>query len=52
MDDRMEKQPAENQLDAARGIPIKPDGDGNKQVSSADSSEAERLDDRIRKAGI
>ena len=52
MDERMEKQSTEHQVDAARGVPLDQNSSEDKNVNSADSSETERLDERIRKAGI
>lgn len=48
----MDKQPTENKVDAARGVPQEQDSSDDKLVSSGETNETERLDDRIRKAGI
>ena len=48
----MEKQSTEHQVDAARGVPLKQNSSEEKQANSADSNNTERLDERIRKAGI
>ena len=52
MDERMEKQSAEHQVDAARGVPQERASSEEKQANRAEVSETERLDERIRKAGI
>ena len=52
MDEPMEKQSTEHQIDAARGVPLEQGSGKEKQANNTDSSESERLDERIRKAGI
>ena len=53
MDDRIEKQTDENRIEAGRGVPLEQASSDQKIVSSEVNSESnERLDDRIRKAGI
>lgn len=52
MDERMEKQVDEHRIDAGRGVPLKQDSSEESHVSEVSSDTKERLDDRIRKAGI
>ena len=52
MDERMDKQSSEHQVDAARGVPLEKSTTEEKQGNSVEVSETERLDERIRKAGI
>lgn len=52
MDEQMEKQADEHQIDAGRGVPLKQNSSEENHVSEVSSDNKERLDDRIRKAGI
>ena len=54
MDEQIEidKLPSEHKVDAARGVPSEHTPRQEKKITSDEVDEHERLDDRIRKAGI
>ena len=53
MDDRIKEQADENRIDAGRGVPLDQASSDEKGASNElNSKNDERLDERIRKAGI
>ena len=52
MDEQMDKLSDHNRVDAARGVPLERPAKNKQALENQISEDTERLDEKIRKAGI